>query len=257
MHEATGESKLKTFTKICAEVLQIMHLEQIYQVIPYQYQEIIPYKYIFELNRPYIPAEPTWRDSLESYMINLHYSFHNPFRMQSDESNVIVLKDMVNEFLKKLKPKAKHRYEEQKETRLDVAELMELIFDMSSGPEKVEDDLVQLPKRDRAFKLRYHYVLMECRLFLRLIGLAGGMLVAVVPMYGELDYDDAIFEFLVNDNPFKTGRFDTMITNYNVGDFEEMSVEDFAEIFKNKHKKAMDEIDNLFSLFEAYKIIHS
>lgn len=256
LHEATGESKLKIFTKICAEVLQIMHLEQIYQVIPPEHQEIFPYKYISELNRPYIPAGPTQRDSLESYLTNLYYSFHHPFRMQSDESNVIVLKDMVNEFLEKLKPRVKNRYEEQKETRLDVAELMKLIFDMFPGPKKVEDDSVQLRERDPAFKLRYHHVLMECRLFLRLMGLALGMMFRGLPI-SELDYDDVIFEVFVNDHRFKSGKFFTMKSDYNVGKFEEMSVEDFAEIFKNKHKMAMDEIDILFEFFKGYELIDS
>jgi hypothetical protein len=48
-----------------------------------------------------------------------------------------------------------------------------------------------------------------------------------------------------------------MKSDYNVGKFEEMSVEDFAEIFKNKHKMAMDEIDILFEFFKGYELIDS
>lgn len=293
---------LKIFTKMCVEVLHIMHLENIRVINSDFGLDFYDYNYILELKGPYslsdggddtenmdFDTENKDFDSLKIALMNLEQAFHYPFHLVGFTSGPFVLKDIVDIFLNEIEKKSGmsstfsyrmlHGVDEIRELhektndqnlaswmvqtreKLNIDKLKELIFELVKPDHQKVDVTIAMSSDPSELKLPVHRVLMKCRLFIRLIGLIGGLTGGTVSIKEgklkkelgtELDFDDIIFDTLVNESIDRRGNFKYMNAIYAAGDIENMNsgeLEKLNRYYEKKHAMAMGQIDEIFSFF--------
>ena len=286
---------LKKFTKMCVEVLHIMHLENIRIINRGFGVDFYEKENILELRGPYFlfdDGDDTKNvdfDNLKIALMNLEQAFHYPFRLVGFKSEPIVLKDMVDNYLNEIKEKSEmsssfsyrmlHTVDEIRELfmntndpkpswmvqsgeKLNIDKLKKLIFELVKPDHQKEDVDIKMSSDPSLMKVPVHRVLMKCRLFIRLIGLIGGLTGGTVSIKDgelkkelgtELDFDDIIFDTLVNDSMDRRGTFKYMRTELTGNEILVMNskkLDELNESSKEKHAMAMGQIDEIFSFFD-------
>lgn len=281
---------IKIFTKMCVEVLHMVHLENIRVINRNFGTDFYNDHHISKLDGPYYLYDGHYKDVdfdnmdfdiKKMALMNLEQAFHYPFRLVGFTSEPkLVLKDIVDDFLKKIEKKTKmsgsfsyrmlHGDDEFRELskntnnpslvpwilesreKLNIDELKELIFELAKPDHQKSNVTMRMTSDSSLIKLPCYRVLMKCRLFIRLIGLIGGLAFGTFSIGGgdekkelgtEVDFDDIIFDALVNDT-----RMD--YTGYEILEMNNDALDKLSQSYTEKHKRVMNIIDEILSFFD-------